>query len=321
MHVLEEAGYPHEQARGHRQERRRPAPRGRPPHAGLHGRPRRPHPGLTLEQGQAGLPGLAPDERRIYSVAKVNRGLARRVDELPAIWVRGDLSELGRNERWATVFMTLEDPDEGATLRATMPRWLFDRMNAPVRGRRTCIVHGRPSLLRGARGALAARRPASSWPARARCSPSIEERKRRLAADGLFDDARKRPLPFWPRCIGLVGGSEAAAPRDVVENARRRFPAARFVLAETAVQGSGAAGGIVARAAPPRRRAGGRRDRDHARRRLARGPAAVLGRGRLPGDRGLPRARRLGRRPRAGHAALRPGRRTCARPRRRPPRA
>src|SRR5262249_21955231 len=74
----------------------------------------------------------------------------------------------------------------------------------------------------------------------------IEARRARLAADGLFAEARKRPLPFWPRVIGVVSGHDAAASRDLVTTTRQRFPAARFTLLETAVQGPGAARGIVA---------------------------------------------------------------------------
>ena len=65
----------------------------------------------------------------------------------------------------------------------------------------------------------------------------IEEARRRLDADGLFEAGRKRPLPLWPRGIGLIGGHDAAAPLDVIRNARARLPSARFVQAETAVQG------------------------------------------------------------------------------------
>jgi len=56
-------------------------------------------------------------------------------------------------------------------------------------------------------------------------------------ADGLFEAARKRTPPLWPQGIGLIAGRDAAAPLDVIRNARARLPSARFVLAETAVQG------------------------------------------------------------------------------------
>jgi exodeoxyribonuclease VII large subunit len=188
---------------------------------------------------------LAGTERRVFSVANVNRGLARAIDRLPAIWVEGELCELSRHERWATVFMTLKDPGEEASLRVTMARWAFDRLSPPPENGMLVHVWGRASVFeRSGELSLRADRlePAGEGALLAR----LEAVRRRLDADGLFAAERKRPLPFWPTAIGLVAGREAAAPRDVIENARRRFPAARFVVAETAVQGPGAAFGIAA---------------------------------------------------------------------------
>ena len=68
----------------------------------------------------------------------------------------------------------------------------------------------------------------------------IEILKQRLAAEGLFDPARKRRLPFLPRRVGLITGRAGAAEKDVVENARRRWPAVVFEIREVAVQGSAA---------------------------------------------------------------------------------
>jgi exodeoxyribonuclease VII large subunit len=66
----------------------------------------------------------------------------------------------------------------------------------------------------------------------------IEILKRRLAQEGLFDADRKRPLPFLPRRVGLVTGRASAAEKDVVENARRRWPSVVFTIREVTVQGS-----------------------------------------------------------------------------------
>jgi exodeoxyribonuclease VII large subunit len=74
---------------------------------------------------------------------------------------------------------------------------------------------------------------------------ALERLKASLAAEGLFADARKRPLPFLPRRIGVVTGNDAAAKRDVVTTIRSRFPAASVVVAETYVQGPRAAAEIV----------------------------------------------------------------------------
>ena len=82
----------------------------------------------------------------------------------------------------------------------------------------------------------------------------IEEVRMRLAGDGLFAEERKRPLPFLPRIVGLVCGSDAAAKRDVVETAEKRYPGVRFRIVEAAVQGAGAAARRCRRAADARRR-------------------------------------------------------------------
>jgi exodeoxyribonuclease VII large subunit len=74
---------------------------------------------------------------------------------------------------------------------------------------------------------------------------AFEQLKQRLGAEGLFDEARKRPLPFLPRRIGVVTSASGAVIRDIVHVAHRRFPIA-ILLAATPVQGDGAALGIAA---------------------------------------------------------------------------
>ena len=188
-----------------------------------------------MSASQIALPGVGA-ERRVYTVANVNRGLARRIDELPALWVQGEIGNLSYNPNRGVVFLTLRDPDEGASLPVTMARWNFERIEPrPVEGQ--CVqVHGRVTLYdKKAELSLRADRiePAGDGALLAR----IEEARRRLDADGLFEASRKRRLPLWPAGIGLIAGHGAAAPLDVIRNARARLASARFVLAETAVQG------------------------------------------------------------------------------------
>jgi exodeoxyribonuclease VII large subunit len=66
----------------------------------------------------------------------------------------------------------------------------------------------------------------------------LEHLKRVLSAEGLFRAERKRPLPFLPHRVGLICGRDSAAERDILENARRRWPAVRFTVEPVAVQGS-----------------------------------------------------------------------------------
>jgi exodeoxyribonuclease VII large subunit len=73
----------------------------------------------------------------------------------------------------------------------------------------------------------------------------LEQLRRLLAAEGLFDPARKRRLPFLPTGVGLICGRASAAEHDVVDNARRRWPAVRFHTRPVAVQGPFAAAEVI----------------------------------------------------------------------------
>jgi exodeoxyribonuclease VII large subunit len=74
---------------------------------------------------------------------------------------------------------------------------------------------------------------------------AFEQLKKRLEAEGLFSQERKKPLPVLPRCIGLITSPTGAAVRDVVRVLRRRFPNVQLTLYPVRVQGEGAAGEIV----------------------------------------------------------------------------
>ena len=112
----------------------------------------------------------------------------------------------------------------------------------------------------------------------------LEQLKQKLGAQGLFAPDRKKPLPFLPQLIGLITGRASAAERDVLENARRRWPGVRFEVRNVAVQGATAVPQVVGALGAGRAPRGGR-DRHRARRRLGRGPAAVLGRATAAGGR------------------------------------
>jgi exodeoxyribonuclease VII large subunit len=98
------------------------------------------------------------------------------------------------------------------------------------------VVHGQPvvHLLRGSLQLQALDiRPVGVGELLAR----LERVKGLLRAEGLFDADRKKPLPFLPRTVGLITGRASAAERDVLENAKRRWPAVRFDVRSVAVQG------------------------------------------------------------------------------------
>jgi exodeoxyribonuclease VII large subunit len=184
-------------------------------------------------------------ERKVYSVSAFNRGVSHYLGRLPSVWVEGEVTELRRNPAWATVFLTLKDPVTGATLEATIARTTFDRLGLQLEEGETVHVAGRAELYE-ARAELKLRATTIERIGLGGHLVALERLKRRLAAEGLFDPRRKRPLPRVPRAVGLLTGADAAARGDVVATVGKRFPAAKVVVCETRVQGRGAPAAIVA---------------------------------------------------------------------------
>jgi exodeoxyribonuclease VII large subunit len=193
----------------------------------------------------AKVEALPYDDRTVYSVAAFNRGVGRWLARLPTVWVEGEVTELRRHDRWATVFFTLKDPADGSCVGVTMARGRFDALRLDLADGERVHVFGRPELYEQ-RAEFKLRALTIERFGEGAHLASLERLKASLAAEGLFADARKRPLPCLPRRIGVVTGNDAAAKRDVVATIRSRFPPASVLVAETYVQGPRAAGEIVA---------------------------------------------------------------------------
>jgi exodeoxyribonuclease VII large subunit len=187
---------------------------------------------------------LPYEDRTVYSVASFNGGVAQWLARLPTVWVEGEVTELRRHERWATVFFTLKDPSDGSRVGVTMARGRFDGLRLDLADGERVHVFGRPELY-AERGEFKLRALSIERVGIGAHLAALEQLKKRLAEEGLFAEERKRPLPLLPRRIGLVTGNDAAAKRDVLTTIRARFPGARVLVAETYVQGSRAAAEIV----------------------------------------------------------------------------
>src|SRR5919108_5965650 len=175
-------------------------------------------------------------DRKVYSVAAFNRGVATWLARLPTVWVEGEVTELRRHGRWQSVFFTLKDPADGACLAVSMPRGQFDGLRLDLAEGERVHVYGRPELFE-ARGTFQLRALSVERFGLGAHLAAIERLRKKLAAEGLFAAERKRPLPRLPRRIGLVTGNDAAAKRDILAAVATRFPPARVVVAETYVQG------------------------------------------------------------------------------------
>jgi exodeoxyribonuclease VII large subunit len=183
-------------------------------------------------------------DRTVYSVASFNRGVAQWLTKLPTLWVEGEVTELKRHDRWATVFFTLKDPGDGSCVGVTMARRRFDALRLDLVDGERVHVFGRPELFEQ-RGDYRMRALTIERLGVGAHLAALERLKTKLAAEGLFAADRKRLLPLLPRRIGLVTGSDAAAKRDVITTIQGRFPGADVLVAETYVQGPRAAAGVI----------------------------------------------------------------------------
>ena len=136
---------------------------------------------------------------------------------------------------------------------------------------------------------------------------AFEQLKKKLMAEGLFEAARKRPLPALPRRIGIVTSLDGAALRDIVRVLRRRYPNAHLVIGPTRVQGEGAGADIASAINVVSRLDHVDVRHPRARRRFARGSLGLQRRGRRAGHRSCGGAGDLRRRARDGcdHRRLR----------------
>jgi exodeoxyribonuclease VII large subunit len=169
-------------------------------------------------------------------VRTIARAIGDWVGRLGRVWVDGQLTEIVRRPGTNTVFFVLRDPAADVSLRVTAARRLVDSLDGQLLEGSRVVVWAKPEFYL-ARGTLQLHaldiRPVGVGELLAR----IERLKRMLAAEGLFDKDRKRPLPFLPRTVGLVCGRASAAEHDVLENAKNRWPAVRFRVENVAVQG------------------------------------------------------------------------------------
>ena len=182
-------------------------------------------------------------ERKIYSVAELNRAARLTLENgLGEVWVEGELSRLTRHSsgHW---YFTLKD--EAAAVSCAM----FRQNNASVpfapKDGLKVRVFGQASLYEP-RGSYQLIVRQMEEAGKGTLQEQFEKLKATLAAEGLFDEMLKKPLPGLPRKIGVVTSPTGAAIRDIIQVLTRRFPNIQILLAPVTVQGEGAAEKIAA---------------------------------------------------------------------------
>ncbi len=169
-------------------------------------------------------------------VGEVSRLIGSWIDRLGAIWVEGQITQLSRRPGAGVVFLTLRDPSYDISISVTCYRQVFEAVADVVSEGARVVVHAKPEWY-APRGQLSLRAAEIKPVGVGELLARLEQLKKSLAAEGLFARERKKPLPFLPQLIGLVCGRASAAERDVLENARHRWPAVRFEVRNVPVQG------------------------------------------------------------------------------------
>ncbi len=166
------------------------------------------------------------------------------IERLGPVWVEAQLIEINRRSGSRTVFLTLRDKLAEVSVSVTISPTTLDGAGPLTEGS-TVVARLKPSYFEGS-GRFSFACDAITPVGEGQLLARLEQTKRLLQAEGLFDRAHKLPLPFLPRAVGLVTGAGSAAERDVVENARRRWPAVRIETRYSLVQGPQAGEQLIA---------------------------------------------------------------------------
>jgi len=177
-------------------------------------------------------------------VRQIANAIAGWIDRLGAVWVEGQIAQVSRRPGMNTVFLTLRDAVADISVPVTCSRVLFDGLNPPLVEGASVVIHAKPSYYAN-RGTLSLYARDIRMVGLGELLARLERRRQLLAAEGLFAAELKRSLPFLPGLVGLVTAPGSAAERDVLEVARRRWPAVRFETAYAAMQGPRSAAEVI----------------------------------------------------------------------------
>lgn len=196
------------------------------------------------QEPPAELPRLARDTspENPWPLSKLSHALHGWVQKAPDAWVEGQVIEV--NERARVCYVTLRDLQEEASVNVTLFKKEMARLERPLeRGSRVVVNLQADFYVKTGRLSMLGRdiRPVGLGDLLER----LERLRRALADEGLFDPARKKPLPVLPHRVGLITGRNSDAEKDVVRNATNRWPGVEFEIREVPVQGTGSAKAVI----------------------------------------------------------------------------
>lgn len=185
-----------------------------------------------------------PEEegRKVYKVTELSRDIKTVLENaFPGVWVEGEISNF-RVYPSGHAYFTLKD--EEAQIRAVMWKGMRTRLKFEPKDGDHVVVRGRVAVYEK-RGEYQIVAEAMEPKGLGALQAAFETLKKKLAAEGLFDEQRKKPLPYLSWSIGIVTSPRGAAIRDMIRTINRRFPGLRIVLAPAQVQGEGAAESVA----------------------------------------------------------------------------
>ncbi len=187
------------------------------------------------------MPLLQPQSWSVAQVTRYLKDLLESDHNLADLWVQGEISNFSQ-PRSGHLYFTIKDGS--AALKCVMWRSMAQRQRYIPRNGDAIEVHGSISVYE-ASGQYQLYADTIRPVGEGALYQEFLRLKAQLEAEGLFDEERKRPIPEWPRRIGIVTSPTGAALRDMLNTLRRRYPLADMILAPTPVQGEAAPTGIV----------------------------------------------------------------------------
>ncbi|GAB3036937.1 exodeoxyribonuclease VII large subunit [Parafrigoribacterium mesophilum] len=178
-----------------------------------------------------------------WPVALLSSKIKGWIDRLGSVWTEGEITQWGVSG--GNVYGKLKDLSVDATVGFTIWSSVRGRLPSDLRQGDRVVALVKPNYwVKG--GTLTMQVFEMRHVGLGDLLERLERLRTKLAAEGLFDLARKKRIPFLPRCIGLVTGKDSDAEKDVLRNAQLRWPAVKFRIAYAAVQGDRAAGEVTA---------------------------------------------------------------------------
>lgn len=184
------------------------------------------------------------DKKNVLTVFELNEYIRMLLEGNPllrSVWVKGEISNF-TSHRSGHLYFSVKD--EESVIRAVMFRNYAASLGfLPEEGMKV-LIHGRVTLY-GKTGQYQINVDAMQPDGVGALYLAFEQLKRKLDREGLFDPSRKKPLPKFPRRIGIITSPTGAAVRDMMQIAGRRFPLAELILYPALVQGSGAPAQLI----------------------------------------------------------------------------